>query len=162
MIIGNPLLELFDLNTTGSKTPNEQLFENFDRGKGIPNASLFWYSFFGVCDLCIWFTKRLMYLVCIFLWTKVGRGRDRGAKIQIKSFVVFSTPHFAPPAFSSDINQPGTIKNHKTKPGIMKNGTGKIVTIETDLESWKTDQEPWITIKNQPGIMKTGLEPWKP
>ena len=34
MIIGNPLLELFDLNTTGSKTPNEKLFENFDRGRG--------------------------------------------------------------------------------------------------------------------------------
>ena len=34
MIIGNPLLKLFDLNKTGSKTPNEKLFENFDRGRG--------------------------------------------------------------------------------------------------------------------------------
>ena len=41
MIIGNPLLELFDLNKTGSRTPNEILFENYDRGKKIPNASLF-------------------------------------------------------------------------------------------------------------------------
>ena len=52
--------------------------------------------------------------------------RDLGAKIQIKwvPFGVFSASHFVPPALSLDINQPGTMKNHKHQPGIKKNRPG--------------------------------------
>ena len=58
--------------------------------------------------------------------------RDLGAKIQITwvHFGVFSPSHFAPQALSSDITQPGTVKNHKNQPGIMKNQPG---TLKTNL-----------------------------
>ena len=79
-----------------------------------------------------------------FLYTrpKQGLAGDGRAKIQIKR--VF-TSHFAPPVLSLDINQTGTMKNHKQQPGIRKNrpGTmnnhkkqpGTLNTYKTHLES---------------------------
>ena len=70
MIIGIRLLELFDLNKTGSKTPNEIMFENYDRGKGIPNASL------CVCDICIWF-KITFDVFGLHFFYELGQSRPR-------------------------------------------------------------------------------------
>ena len=43
---------------------------------------------------------------------------------EVSTFLVFLTSHFAPVAFSSDINQHGTINHDENPPGIMKTRPG--------------------------------------
>ena len=49
---------------------------------------------------------------------------------EVSTFLLFLMSHFAPPALSSDWNQPGTINDEKNPPRIMKNRPG---AIKTDL-----------------------------
>ena len=73
---------------------------------------------------------------------KLGQ-REQGAKIQIKRvpFGVFSTSHFAPPALSLDKDQPGTMKNHKNQPGIIKKQLGTIKNHENPPRTMKNHKE---------------------
>ena len=53
---------------------------------------------------------------------------------EVSTFLVFLTPHFAPAALSSDLNQPGTINDNKNPPGIMKTRPGAINNMKNHLE----------------------------
>ena len=53
---------------------------------------------------------------------------------EVSTFLVFLTSHLAPVAFSSDINQHGTINHDKNPPGIMKTRPGAIKYMKNHLE----------------------------
>ena len=160
------------------------------------NPRCHWFGILLTCcrhvpRFCFWSSSSppppsSVVFTTIIIITRPSR-RDRGSKTQIKRepFGVFSMSHFGPPSLSSDINQPGTTKNHKTKPGIMKNRPwtmnnhrnppgimknrpGPLKTMNTDLEprkltcnritTWKTNQEPWKTNQVLWKTMKNNLE----
>ena len=60
---------------------------------------------------------------------------------EVSTFLVFLTSHFAPVAFSSDINQHGAINHDKNPPGIMKTRPGTIKTTKNYLEPRKINLE---------------------